>query len=223
MNANRKGMTNMLANLFFRFFAANFNLRPALNRYLSCDDGPINFTFGIRTESGSVEQAVQFENGRVRVLKKMPEKPDAQLVFVDEAAVKEAATQPPNKLMLALMENRMVTRGNLGYLQLMNFYLSLLLKKVQVGKLQKEAKREKRDYDPAEASQKSINKKKQRPAVGHGHGPRGPVSCRPLPGGLQPGRLSPAQNLSGYSFKDPTRPLPRAARNPDPVVQGKWF
>ncbi|MFZ5565242.1 MAG: pyruvate formate lyase family protein [Thermodesulfobacteriota bacterium] len=159
MSTNRKGMTNILANLFLRFFAASFNLRPSLNRYLKCDDGPINFTFGIRTENGSVEQALEFKNGKARVLKAIPAKLDAQLVFVDEAAVKEAATQPPNKLMLALMENRMVTRGNLGYLQLMNFYLSLLLKKVQVGKLKKEARNEKRDYDPARASEKSINKK----------------------------------------------------------------
>ncbi|MDI6743035.1 MAG: pyruvate formate lyase family protein [Smithella sp.] len=155
-----KSHTNTLANLFLRFFAFNFNTRPSLNKYLKSDDGWLNFTFGIKTENGSVEQALQFENGKVSVLKDMPAKPDAQLIFVDEDAVKEAATQPPNKLMLALMENRMVTRGNLGYLQLFNFYLSLLLKQIQILKLKKEAKTENRNYDAGKASQKSINSRK---------------------------------------------------------------
>ena len=137
----KKSYTNTLANLFFKFFAFNFNTRPSLNKYLKCDDGWLNFTFGIGTESGSVEQAMRFENGKVIVLKNIPDKFDSQLIFVDENAVKEAATQPPNKLMLALMENRMITIGNLGYLQLINFYLSLLLKHIQIAKLKKETKK----------------------------------------------------------------------------------
>lgn len=188
METNRKSIANALARLFLRFFAANFNLRPSLNRYLKCADGWIDFTFGIRTESGSVAQAIRFESGKVRVLKTVPEKLDAQLVFIDEAALKEAATQPPNRLMLALMENRMVTRGNLGYLQLVNFYLSLLLKPFQVGKLKKEAKKERRDYDPAKASQKSINKKS-----------RGQLSTRAVDLGV---RFLTDPYLSAYGLDD---------------------
>jgi formate C-acetyltransferase len=156
----QKSMTNTLANLFFKFFAFNFNKRPSLNKYLKSDDGWLNFTFGIKTENGSVEQAIRFENGKVAVLKNMPDKFDSQLIFLDENAVKEAATQPPNKLMLALMENRMVTRGNLGYLQLINFYLSLLLKQIQIAKLKKETKTDNRNYDAGKASQFSINSRK---------------------------------------------------------------
>src|SRR5690606_22142181 len=106
------------------------------------DDGWLNFTFGIKTESGSMEQAMRFENGKVMVLKNIPSQMDAQLIFADENAVKEAATKPPNRLMLALMENRIVMHGNLGYLQLINFYLSLLLKQIHVAKLKKETKME---------------------------------------------------------------------------------
>lgn len=73
-----KSYTNTLANLFFKFFAFNFNARPSLNKYLKCDDGWLNFTFGIKTESGSVEQAMRFENGKVIVLKDIPEKMDCQ-------------------------------------------------------------------------------------------------------------------------------------------------
>ena len=66
---------------------------------------------------------MRFENGKVSVLKKIPDKLDSQLIFVDENAVKEAATQPPNKLMLALMENRMVT-GRQSWLSSINQFLS---------------------------------------------------------------------------------------------------
>ncbi len=69
----KKSFTNTLANLFFRFFAFNFNVRPSLNKYLKSDDGWINFTFGIKTENASVEQAIAFESGKIRVLKKIPE------------------------------------------------------------------------------------------------------------------------------------------------------
>ncbi|MDI6743642.1 MAG: pyruvate formate lyase family protein, partial [Smithella sp.] len=155
-----KSMANTLAHLFLKFFALNFNNRPSLNKYLKSDDGWLNFTFGIKTENGSVEQALRFENGKVSVLKDSPEILDAQLVFVDENALKEAATQPPNRLMLALMENRMVTRGNLGYLQLINFYLSLLLRQIQIAKLKKETKTEKRNYDTGKASAKSIESRR---------------------------------------------------------------
>ena len=155
-------MTDKMANFFLKFFAFNFNNRPSLNKYLKCDDGWLNFTFGIRTESGSVEQAMRFENGKVIVLKNIPEKMDSQLIFVDENAVKEAATQPPNRLMLALMENRMVTRGNIGYLQLINFYLSLLLKHIQIAKLKNETKAENRKYDAGAAAKHSIDSRKPR-------------------------------------------------------------
>jgi len=162
MQDAQKSFTNTLANLFFKFFAFNFNTRPSLKKYLRCDDGPLNFTFGIKTENGSVEQAICFENGKVSVLNKFPEKLDSQLIFVDENAVKEAATQPPNRLMLALMENRIVMHGNLGYLQLVNFYLSLLLKHIQIAKLKKETKMENRKYDVAAAAKKSIDGRSMR-------------------------------------------------------------
>lgn len=158
----KKSYANTLANLFLRFLALNFNIRPSLNKYLKSDDGWLNFTFGIKTENGSVEQAIRFENGKVRVLKDMPKQLDSQLIFVDENALKEAATQPPNRLMLALMENRMITQGNIGYLQLINFYLSLFLKYIQVAKLTKEAKKENRRYNAEKASKHSIETRKPR-------------------------------------------------------------
>jgi len=150
--------TNLL--IFFKIFSFNYNHRPSLKKYLKSNDGWLNFTFGFKTENGSVEQALKFENGNVTVLDDIPETLDAQLIFCDENALKEAATQPPNRLMFALMENRMITHGNLGYLQLINFYLSVLLKPIQVAKLKKEAKSEKRNYDTDRASQHSLETRK---------------------------------------------------------------
>ena len=156
----RKSYPNTLANLFFKFVAFNFNHRPLLNKYLKSDDGWLNFTFGIKTENSSVEQAIRFENGKVIVLKNIPDKFDAQLIFRDENALKEAATQPPNKLMLALMENRIIPVGNIGYLQLINFYLSLVLKHIQIAKLKNETTSENRKYDAGVAARHSIDSKK---------------------------------------------------------------
>ncbi len=158
--ASGKGMANRLTHLFLRFFAVNFNRRPGLNRYLTTAEGPLNFTFGISTENRSVRQALDFKDGKVRVLKHIPETPDAELVFIDEDALKEAATRPPNELMTTLMENRMVTCGNLGYLQLINFFLSLLLKNSQIRKLKKETRNQNRCYDHGQAAGRSINSRR---------------------------------------------------------------
>lgn len=138
-----KKTANVLTHIFLRFVALNFNHRKALNRYLGWDGGPFDFTFGIKTENGSVEQALIFRNHKVTVSSTIPARTDATLIFKDENALKEAATEPPNKLMIALMENRMVTQGNIGCLQLINFYLSLLLKPIQILKLKQETKKKK--------------------------------------------------------------------------------
>ena len=156
MRKNGKGAANALTNLFLKFFAANFNLRPSLRRYLKSDEGWLNFSIGVKTESGSVEQALSFENGKVRVLKTIPGTLDAEIEFVDEKSLGEAATAAPNRLMIAMMENRIVTSGNLCYPLLINFYLSLLFKPLQIAKLKREARSEKRNYDQDKASKKSI-------------------------------------------------------------------
>ncbi len=64
---NSKKLYNYAGQSFFKFFALNFNNRPSLKKYLKGDDGWLNFTFGIKTESGSMEQAMRFENGKVIV------------------------------------------------------------------------------------------------------------------------------------------------------------
>ncbi len=87
---------------------------------------------------------------------------DAQLIFADENAVKEAATKPPNRLMLALMENRIVMHGNLGYLQLINFLPFASFKTNSCCQAEKETKMENRDYNASAAAKNSIDSRKLR-------------------------------------------------------------
>jgi hypothetical protein len=56
-----KNFVNLLPHAFLRFFALNFNWRPSLNKYLKSPDRWINFAFGMKTENGSIEQALVFE------------------------------------------------------------------------------------------------------------------------------------------------------------------
>ena len=53
--------TNILLNTLLKVFAANFNFRPGLKKYLKSDLGWINFSIGFRTDSGSVSSAVIFK------------------------------------------------------------------------------------------------------------------------------------------------------------------
>ncbi|MBN2080127.1 MAG: formate acetyltransferase [Spirochaetes bacterium] len=140
-----RGIADRLTNLFLGFMAFNFNRRRSLNRYLYSDFGPFDFSVGIRTEDGSVERAIIVKEGRMRVSREIPPDARATLVFMDTSALREAATLPPNELMITLMKNRMVLEGNLGYVQLINLYLSLLMRGKQIRMLKKSARREGRD------------------------------------------------------------------------------
>ena len=79
--------TNILLNTLLRVFAANFNFRPGLKKYLKSDQGWIDFSIGFKTDSGSVASAVIFKNGKVSVSKIIPEKIDTMLTFHSENAV----------------------------------------------------------------------------------------------------------------------------------------
>jgi len=53
----------------------------------------------------------------------------ATMIFKDEEAAREMLSAPPNEALLLLMRGRMRARGNLAYLSLFNYYLSLLLRR----------------------------------------------------------------------------------------------
>jgi formate C-acetyltransferase len=125
-------MVNLAAYALLRAFAAAYNLHPRLNALLTTADGPLSFSVGLRTESGSVRQVLRFHGGRVsvaargRLSQKGGASTDTALIFQDEAALKEMVTRPPNEALLLLLKSRMRTEGNLVYLSLFSYLLSEL-------------------------------------------------------------------------------------------------
>jgi formate C-acetyltransferase len=133
----KRSSANIIAHGLLQLMAANFNLRPSLRKYLRSDDGPIDFIIGIKTETNTVEQAISFNGCRARVAWKIPQGAGAVLTFMDDATLLSMLSLPPNEVLNLLMKNKMTLKGNLAYVQLFNFYLSLLLKNKQIKAMQK--------------------------------------------------------------------------------------
>ncbi len=133
----RKGVLNFITRVLLRLMAFQFNMRPSLRRYMQGKDGWINFSVGIKTENESVEQAIVFHEGRVRVLQKIPGDVDVTMHLVNNDVLREMATSTPNEMLNLILKNKMVLDGNLAVLQLFNFFLSLMLGKTHKKKLEK--------------------------------------------------------------------------------------
>ncbi|MGM0402813.1 MAG: pyruvate formate lyase family protein [Thermodesulfobacteriota bacterium] len=119
--------TNMLAGFLLRLMAVNFNFRTGLRQYMKDADGWINFSVGMKTETGTLCAAIVFHNGTVRVVRPIPPTVDVTLRFADDDALMEMLRITPNEMLTMILHNRMVLEGNLATLQLFNFYISLLL------------------------------------------------------------------------------------------------
>ena len=132
MKKRHKSPTNILARILLGLLAANVNHRPRIRHYLKSDDGWIDFTVGVRTQSSSVEQAVRFLGGKASLVKPIPERLDCRIVFRDDATFREAINLPPNEILNLLLQGRMIAEGNLSYLQCFNFLISALLKNKQI-------------------------------------------------------------------------------------------
>ncbi len=111
--------------------AFQFNRRKALKVRLRGGEGGTDFTVGIRTEDDAVGAGLRFENGRVRALAKLAEKPDVALVYADTEALFEMLGSSPTEVLKGLMGSRFRTEGNFTYLTLFNYYSSLLFDKLQ--------------------------------------------------------------------------------------------
>jgi pyruvate formate-lyase/glycerol dehydratase family glycyl radical enzyme len=140
VSGNGKSSTNLLAGGLLRLMAASFNLRPSLKDYMRGNGSWLDFTIGVRTESGSVEQSISFKDGKARVIGRIPDHPDAVLVLKDDGVVKAMIKAPPNEIMNMLLKSRLRLEGNLSYMNLFNFYQSLLLGKMQRKALFKQKK-----------------------------------------------------------------------------------
>ncbi len=138
-----KSIYNTLTRGLLKTMALLYNRRPSLREYLRWDGGWLDLTVGLRTESGSVEQAIRFREGKATVLGAIPDDADSLLLFADEEALRLMITRPPSELFNLLMKNRVIPQGNLASLQLFNFLISVLLRKKHIRQLRKEARREK--------------------------------------------------------------------------------
>ena len=120
---------NAITHFALKLMASQFKIRPSLKKYMKSKDGWINFSLGITTATGSVEQAIIFNNGNVSVSKNIPESVDVVLRALSDDIIKEMARITPNEMLNLILKNSLVLDGNLAYLQLFNFYLSLLMGK----------------------------------------------------------------------------------------------
>ena len=123
----KRTSTNFLARVLLLLMAVNYNLRPSLRKYLKSNHGWLNFSIGIRTENNMVEQAIIFNEGKAMVSARIPEDVDAALIFASDEVVKEMLKVTPNEVLNMLLKNRLRIEGNMNYVQLFNFLMSLLL------------------------------------------------------------------------------------------------
>ena len=131
---------NFVTSLLLKTMAFMFNNRPSLKKYLRTTDGWINFSVGIKLENGKLEQSIAFRNGKVSVSGKIAPDTDVVMRFVNKETVKEMLKITPNEILGLILHNKMVLDGNIAYLQLFNFYLSLLLGKKHQRMLTKKIK-----------------------------------------------------------------------------------
>lgn len=122
-----KNSMNVLTHWVLRLMAMQFNLRPSLKKQLKSSDGWTDFTIGLKTETGTMEQAITFHNGRAKVLNYIPENADATMRFTNDAVLKETARLTPNEMINLILKNKVILDGNMAYLGAFNFFVSLIM------------------------------------------------------------------------------------------------
>lgn len=139
-NSQGGGVANFATAKALQLMAFSFSRIPKYHQYLKTDQGWLNFSVGLRTENDSVAQTIVFKDGKVKVIKGVPANVSVELTLMDEQALKQMATLPPNEILNLLLKNKMVTRGSMTYLQIFNFFISVLLRNKQIGQINKQRK-----------------------------------------------------------------------------------
>jgi len=117
---------NIITKLALHTLAFAFARVPSLKRRMRNTDGWIDFSLGICTQTGSVSQTIRFAGGRARVSGGVDGTADVIVMARDDAALKELSTAQPGDVLTMMLQNRITIEGNLAFLQLFTFYLSLL-------------------------------------------------------------------------------------------------
>ena len=138
---DKNNIANIATHLLLQTMAFHFNWFPRFRRYLRSDDGWINFSLGMRTETDTVEQCITFEDGRVRVKGNIPDDVDVEMIFQDNAILKSMTELPPNEVLNLILKNKLTLKGNLAYAQVFNFFISLFMKGKQIKMMRRQAAR----------------------------------------------------------------------------------
>jgi pyruvate formate-lyase/glycerol dehydratase family glycyl radical enzyme len=133
-----RSSANLLAGTALRLMAANYNHRSSLRDYLRGNGSWLDFKIGFRTESGSVEQALISRGGKMKVAGSIPADVDALMVLSGDDVIMNILSVPPNELLNMLLKSRYRVEGNLTYLTLFNFYVSLVTDKMNRKRLEKQ-------------------------------------------------------------------------------------
>jgi len=123
--------TQIMVTTLLRLMAAAYTWRGSLNRYLASATGWIDFTVGIRTESGSVTAGISFRQGRARVEDRVPEGADVILTFTSDRAVLKLLNATPTEQIFMLLKSELFYEGSAAYLNCFFFLLSVLIHKKQ--------------------------------------------------------------------------------------------
>ncbi len=143
---NGGSATNLLAHGLLQLMAASYNYLPGKKDYLRNGNGGwIDVSLGIKTENGSVQQGLIFRDGKIRVQRAIPADVDATMVLENEKVLLELTRIPPDETMNLLMKNRLRVEGNMTYMSLFNFYVSVLMHKSHQRMTDKKRKRDVRD------------------------------------------------------------------------------
>ncbi|HOX27626.1 MAG TPA: pyruvate formate lyase family protein [bacterium] len=150
---------NILTHGLLQLLAANFNLRPDLRRFLRSKDGWMNFSVGVRTVDGDVEQSVRFKNGRVVVIPSVSAKTDTVMNFKNGDAILKLLRLSPHEILDLLLMNELSITGSLSAMNKFNFFLSLLLPEKKSASSKNNNNRESNGRGPGGTDAKSVNRK----------------------------------------------------------------
>ncbi len=124
-----KSITNLVGGSVLRLMSASFNLRPTVRDYMRSNGAWIDFTVGIRTENNTVVQAIRFRDGKVKVMGRIPDDADVTMILADDGVVMDMLKATPNEILNMLLKSKFRLEGNLSYMTLMNYYISVLMAK----------------------------------------------------------------------------------------------
>jgi formate C-acetyltransferase len=117
---------DLIVQGLLRVMALLFNSRQVLQDSLRCRDGWLDYGVGVCAEGVRAQGAIQFRRGRARVRRRFPEQLDVRLIFRDSRELLAVLAGAPHELPALLARNRVRVEGNLRYLALFVYHLSLL-------------------------------------------------------------------------------------------------